>query len=114
MTVFPEIENATFLRKEFRLALLQAGKSPDYHVYDLTDEFLLSRGKSKPVKLLIKVKTFYDTLEPEEQKFFVYEYLEPERHYRFWYMLDYRDKEWASFHAYMERKVKEAFPCATR
>ena len=106
-----ENENAATLRKAFRLALLELGKSPDYHIYDLTDDFLLGRKEGTSRRLLIRVKQIFDGLKPEEQKYFNYECLERERHYRFWYLGDYHEKEWAKARADMEQKIQEAFPC---
>ncbi len=80
------LERADELRRKYRAALLKVGKSPDYHIYDLTIDFLTSLKESREKRFLLKVKRFYMGLGERDRGLFVREVLEKDRHYAFWFL----------------------------
>lgn len=72
----------------FRQSLIQTGKSPDYHLDKLEDDFLAHAGGAAG-SFLRKVKEFSLRLDPLEGEIFVNECLEHGRHYKFWYLSYY-------------------------
>lgn len=73
------------IRQRFRHALLNIGKSPDYHVYDLDYDELIHLPNAREKAFLIKVRQFYDGLDYEKKRIFVNEVLEKHRVYPFWF-----------------------------
>lgn len=80
------LEHASEIRGKYRRALLEVGKSPDYHIYDLSYAFLADSHQAVAAKFLIKVKRFHDSLDVADQRIFVNEILEAKRHYAFWFL----------------------------
>ena len=98
MTTIKTIEDcllhADDLRAKYRACLLRLGKSPDYHIYNLTFEFLNGSKRRKEVAFLLKIRRFYDALPEKDKPIFVREVLERNRHYPFWfYDADYKKGE---------------------
>ena len=85
-TLSDSLAYAEKLRRKYRESLIAVGKSPDYHVYDLTVAFLSSLRPCTASRCLIAVKHFYDSLGVRDQAIFVNEVLEKDRHYPFWFM----------------------------
>lgn len=77
----------------YRQSLVQVGKSPDYHLKNLTDDFLVCLSSAAGA-FLRKVKAFFFSLDPLEGEIFVNECLEHGRHYRFWYLSFYKDADY--------------------
>ena len=79
------IEHGAHIRKRYRACLLEVGKSPDYHIYDLTLKELRGMRASDAKRFLLKLVAYYLNLCDEEKALFVREILEKDRHYRFWF-----------------------------
>ena len=92
----------------YRQSLVQVGKSPDYHLVNLTDDFL-TRLSSAAGAFLRKVRSFFASLDPLEGEIFVNECLEHGRHYRFWYLSYYRDAEYKKDLSGIYSRVAMAF-----
>ena len=73
------------IRKRYRAYLLQIGKSPDYHVYDLRYDELLRLPPSHARSFLIKIRRFFDSLDEKGKRILVAEVLEKHRVYPFWF-----------------------------
>ena len=82
------------IRNNFRKALLEVGKSPDCHVFDLSYRFLDFLKDSPQKRYLVRVKRHYDSLDANHREVFVKEILEVGRHYNFWYLENYSRKEY--------------------
>ena len=80
------LDRAETIRTRYRACLLKLGKSPDYHIYDLTYAFLATAKPTVYARALAKLKHFYDDLDVEDKPIFVNEVLEKNRHYPFWFM----------------------------
>ena len=88
------IVHAERINRRYRACLLKVGKSPDYHIYDLSYEFLRYLKPSKEAKFLLRVKRFYENLNDKDKDIFVAEVLERNRHYPFWFLGEkYRNGE---------------------
>ena len=74
------------VRAKYRKSLLFIGKSPDYHIADLSLYYLYGLKGSRAKQYLIKVRRFYEALNESDQRIFVYEVLEKKRHYLFWFL----------------------------
>ena len=91
-TSIPPIPHASKMermRKRYRQALLSVGKSPDYHIFDLSNEFIGSLKDSQAKRFLFGLKRYFATLSEEDRRIFVNDILESGRHYPFWYLEDY-------------------------
>ncbi len=82
----PDAERMSAIRRRYRQALLSIGKSPDYHLFDLTPEFLAGIKNAKTRNFLIKLSRYFDSLDGENKRIFIMDVLESGRHYPFWYM----------------------------
>lgn len=82
--LFKEDPDCARLKRAMRKSLIEVGKSPDCHVYDL-DEGFLERHRSKASIYLRKLKRFYDSLPALWKRIFLSECLEVGRIYPFWY-----------------------------
>ncbi len=99
------IEYADLVRKKFRSCLLLIGRSPDTHIYDLTEDKIKGRGYARERTFLIKVLQFYLNLSDKDKDIFVAEVLERYRHYPYWFLEDYRDKDFVARKDSILRKV---------
>ena len=90
----PNAERMKRIRARYREALLSVGKSPDYHIYDLSPEFLNSLKDSKAKRFLVNLRRYFMDLAEEDQRFFVMEVLEVGRHYPFWYLDGYTRRQY--------------------
>ena len=77
------------VRRQYRSALLSVGKSPDYHIFDLSTEFLENLKDSKAKRFLMNLKVYFAGLDCKSQEIFVLDILEMGRHYPFWYLDTY-------------------------
>ncbi|HIU44886.1 MAG TPA: hypothetical protein IAC52_01125 [Candidatus Enteromonas pullicola] len=93
----------------YRQSLVQVGKSPDYHLRRLDEDFIEHLPKTAAGKFLRKVKSFYGGLDPLQQEVFVNECLEHGRHYKFWYMPYFRDKEYLKELQHIFNRVDSIF-----
>ena len=59
------------IRKRYRAYLLQIGKSPDYHVYDLRYDELLRLPPSHARSFLIKIRRYFDSLDEKGKRILV-------------------------------------------
>lgn len=100
-----ECQASACLRKDYRAALLDIGKSPDSHIYDYNEMFVNVRRHRKAVRFLRKIKAFYEGLAQEEKTLFLYECLERNRHYRYWYLGQYFDEDYPIAFAQMQEKL---------
>ncbi len=78
-------EKSLLVNAVFRQALIEVGKSADYHVFNLTDEFLSHVQDKAAGRYLLSVKRFYESLDQMAKRVFLCEVLEYGRHYRFWF-----------------------------
>ena len=85
-TLNESVAHAAALSRKYRECLLKVGKSPDYHIYDLSYDFLRNLKPSKAASFLTRVRRFYDDLSPKDQRIFIAEVLELNRHYPFWFL----------------------------
>ncbi len=93
----------------FRQALLDLGYSPDSHVYDVDDDYLLYEKGTASNDFVSRVRSFYRSLSPFKRRILVCDYLEKGRHYRFWW-LEYADeREYAKNCHEVVQRLKEAF-----
>ena len=99
------IAYADLVRKKFRSCLLAIGKSPDTHIYDLTPKILEGRGFPKERAFLLKVLAFYEELLPKDKEVFIAEVIERYRHYPYWFLEDYPEKDFAKRKDSVLRKV---------
>lgn len=82
--LFPEDPVCAKLKNKIRLSLMEVGKSPDAHVYDVDDGFL--EAHPSPASSFLKaVKLFYDKLDSFKKRVFLSECIEVGRIYPFWY-----------------------------
>ena len=89
------VANAERWQKKYRECLMAIGKSPDYHIYDLSIEWLRALRGSSSRDFLIQLAYFYWSLESLDQTILVYEVLEKKRHYRFWFLgIDFAEGEY--------------------
>ena len=86
--VSPQQEMAR-VRNQYRSALLSVGKSPDYHIFDLSLDFLQNLKDSKAKRFLMNLRFFFIGLGNKEKQIFVLDILEMGRHYPFWYLETY-------------------------
>ena len=82
---FPSF-SPSLLKKKYRACLLESGKSPDYHIYDLSYRFIQSIRKRSCRIFLLEIKRYYDGLGKKDQSIFLREVLEAKRHYPFWFL----------------------------
>lgn len=85
-TLDQSVAHASEINRKYRDSLLKVGKSPDYHIYDLSYDFLRNLKPSKAQSFLLRVKRFYEELSPKDQRIFIAEVLELNRHYQFWFL----------------------------
>ena len=102
------IDYADAVRKKYRISLLSIGKSPDTHIYHLSEERIDGFGHKRERLFLKKVLAFYAGLLPKDRSIFVAEVLEKHRHYPFWFMEDYREKEFVRRKDSILKKVSYA------
>ncbi len=80
------IDSIVIFRDKYRKSLMDVGKSPDCHIYDLNKESLWFVKSGKGRRFITSVITFYKELDDElDQKIFITEFLERGRHYPFWH-----------------------------
>ena len=99
------IDYADAVRRNYRASLLAIGKSPDAHIYDLTLESIQGRNLLRQRLFLEKVLRFYGQLNPKDKAIFIAEVLEKHRHYPYWFMEDFREKDFARRKDSILRKV---------
>jgi len=80
------VECTEFWMKRYRESLMDVGKSPDYHIYDLEEDWLLGLPKSPSRTFLLRLVCFYECLDPLGKIILVREVLEQRRHYQFWFL----------------------------
>ncbi|MBP5091655.1 MAG: hypothetical protein J6328_03755 [Bacilli bacterium] len=98
------------LGKTYRLALLDLGRSPDSHIYDLGEQdFYLADAESRSYRFLKSLSAFYHSLPFLEGEIFVKECLEKGRHYRYWYLGGSNVKIYRRSKRALFEKMKEAF-----
>ncbi len=90
----PEEERRKRVRKRYREALLSVGKSPDYHIFDLSPDFLAALKDSKAKRYLFGLRHFFANLDDEKRRIFVMDVLEVGRHYQFWYLDEYSHRQY--------------------
>ena len=90
----PNAERMKKIRVKYRQALLSVGKSPDYHIFDISPEFLDNLKDSKAKRFLMNLWRYFLNLKEEDQRFFVMEVLEVGRHYPFWYLDVYTRRQY--------------------
>lgn len=78
-----DLEKEMF-RKWFRRVLLEAGYSPDAHLYEICPLYLFLGRPDERRKKIIAARLFYESLLPLEKEIFIFEILEKGRHYPFW------------------------------
>ncbi|HAS56640.1 MAG TPA: hypothetical protein DEF61_01825 [Firmicutes bacterium] len=93
---------ALLIGQIYRQCLINLGKSPDYHVYDLSEDFLNANKNKVEGSFLRKVKDYYLTLDCLERIMFINDCLEKGRHYKFWYLNFYFVKDYSE-------KLKQCF-----
>ena len=98
---------ALLIGQIYRQCLINLGKSPDYHIYDLDEDFLYSCQDKVEGKFLRKVKEYYLSLDCLERIMFVNDCLEKGRHYKFWYLNFYFVKDYTE-------KLKQCFSSIAR
>ena len=99
------------LRLRYRNALLSVGKSPDYHIFDLSSDFINGLKDSKAKRFLYLLKQHFSSLRPKDQQLFVLDILETGRHYPFWYLEDYTRR---AYEARLKQLIAEVPPCLKR
>ena len=107
----PRVEGIEDLRGKYRCALLSVGKSPDYHIFDLSSEFINGLKDSKAKRYLYVLKQYFASLPIQDQKIFVYDVLEAGRHYPFWYLENYTRR---TYESRLRQLVAEVPPCLRR
>jgi hypothetical protein len=99
---FPEqtsYSRSLILGELFRQALIEAGFSPDAHIYDLDQEYLRHKKQTASIRYLLDACAFYKTLPDFEQRVYVCQVLEYGRHFQFWWLL-YTPNKWKYLRAY--------------
>lgn len=102
---------ATRIAKTIRLGYMAYGKSPDYHIFDLSDEFFrINRRKNrKTLSLLRKARDFYFSCDCLERKIILAEILEKGRYYKFWYLPFFEPCEYVTTSKSIMERFVEAF-----
>ena len=101
----PDAKKMEQIRKKYREALLRVGKSPDYHIFDISAEFLSGLRDSKAKRFLLSLRRYFFSLKEEDRRIFVMDILENGRHYPFWYMEDFSRREYESRLNYIAKGV---------
>lgn len=94
VTHLPQEERMSKMRKRYRESLLYVGKSPDYHIFDLSTDFLDNLKDSKAKRFLNGLRRYFIRLDEEKKRIFVCDILEFGRHYPFWYIEEYTRREY--------------------
>ena len=103
-------ELAKLIAALYRRALLDLGRSPDVHIYELHDQdFYLSKTDSKSYRMLQCIAAFYRSLPAPEGVIFINDCLENGRHYRYWYLDAFNPKGYLNCKRNLYRKMQEAF-----
>ncbi len=87
-----ETDKVSRMRQRYRLALMAVGKSPDYHIFNLSMDFLRNLKDSKAKRFLLSLKKYVATLDEDTRVIFITDILEGGRHYAFWYMDSYSNR----------------------
>ncbi len=106
----PHFARMERMKERYRNALLSVGKSPDYHIFDLSTGFLEHLKDTRAKRYLFSLRSFFVGLDQEQQRIFVMEILERGRHYPFWYLEEYTRREYAQK---LMALVAEVPPCLT-
>ena len=69
-----------------RKAYVGVGKSPDTHIYDLSDYSLSFCPRNPERDFVRKAMVAYSKLNEIEKRVCIYDLIEEGRHYRFWFM----------------------------
>lgn len=99
------------LRQNYRRALISVGKSPDYHIFDLSSDFINGLKDSKAKRFLLTLKLHFSSLDPKDKQLFVLDILETGRHYPFWYLEDYTRR---AYEARLRQLIAEVPSCLKR
>lgn len=94
-------EIATLLRQ----AYLGVGKSPDTHIYDVSEYSLSFCPHGPEQEFVRKSMAAYRRLNEVEKKVFIFDLMEEGRHYRFWYLSYYT----VGAHERIIRRVAEKY-----
>ena len=81
----------TRFTSKFRFALMNLGKSPDMHLYNIDEQSMGYSRISEDYRFVMSVVDFYNKLENSiKKRIFLTEFVERGRHYPFWHyeMLD--------------------------
>ena len=99
------------LRRRYRRCLLAVGKSPDYHIDELSLTWLLALRPSKERDFLVKMRKFYASLDFINRIILVREVLEGGRHYPFWhYGIEFVDGGFLVHKRNLVRNLSRQFP----
>ena len=105
-----EKEVAKHIKSLYRKALLELGRSPDSHIYELGEQdFYLSSMSVPSRRRLEEIAIFYASLPKLEGEIFVNECLESGRHYRYWYLGGAGVRSYQRSKKNLFEKLREAF-----
>ena len=90
---------------DLRSALISVGKSANTHIYDLTEDAIQFFRNKPEHSFFVKAMKAYSVLNEVEKRVCVYDLLEPNNHYRFWYLPFFCK----SAHERMVKQVAEKF-----
>ena len=99
-----------YVKSIYRSALLDLGRSPDSHIYELGEQdFYLSKEQERSRKKLEEIALFYASLPKFEGEIFINDCLESGRHYRYWYLGGAGAKNYQRSKKNLFLKLREAF-----
>lgn len=103
-------ELASRVKAIYRSALLDLGRSPDSHIYELVEQdFYLSKDGERSRKKLEEIALFYASLPKFEGEIFINDCLESGRHYRYWYLNGAGARNYQRSKRNLYLKLREAF-----
>ncbi|MCI7058666.1 MAG: hypothetical protein SO132_03110 [Candidatus Enteromonas sp.] len=94
--------------KKTRRCLLNNGKSPDSHIYELESSFF-DYDKNKDKEYLLKLREYYESLSRLERMVFVNDCLEMGRHYKFWYLSFFYSRDYQKTLCSLYHRLSKAF-----
>ena len=98
------------IKSLYRRALLELGRSPDSHIYELREQdFYLSNNQKESRDKLEKIALFYASLTKLEGEIFINDYLESGRHYRYWYLGGAASRSYQRSKKSLFEKLRAAF-----